>query len=104
MRATFAPVIAAPVFSWTERRHKPHPELYATAAARLGVQPGECWYVGDGGNRELRGAHDAGMRPVLVTNRAHPAAAAHRTNPDDHLPDHSVDDLPELLDLCGAPA
>jgi len=102
-RSSFAPLIEAPVFSWREQRRKPAPELYAAAVARLGVDASECWYVGDGGGRELRGAHDAGMRPVLVTNAAHPEAAQHRADPDDHLPEHTVDDLPELLDLCGAP-
>jgi putative hydrolase of the HAD superfamily len=102
-RSTFAPLIEAPVFSWWERRRKPAPELYAVAAARLGVPEAECWYVGDGGGRELRGAHDVGMRPVLVTNAAHPEAAQHRTDPDDHVPQYTVDDLPELLYLCGDP-
>ncbi|MEV0274415.1 HAD family hydrolase [Hamadaea sp. NPDC050747] len=97
----FAPLIDAPVFSWREQVRKPASALYAAAASRLGVTPADCWYVGDGGGRELRGAYDAGMRPVLVTNAAHPEAAQHRADPDEHIPDHSVDDLPELLDLCG---
>jgi len=102
-RSSFAPLIEAPVFSWREQRRKPAPQLYATATARLGVPAADCWYVGDGGGRELRGAHDAGMRPVLVTNAAHPQAAQHRADPDDHVPEHTVDDLPELLALCGTP-
>ncbi|MEV6968932.1 HAD family hydrolase [Hamadaea sp. NPDC051192] len=97
----FAPLIDAPVFSWRERVRKPDPSLYEAAATRLGVSAADCWYVGDGGGRELRGAHDAGMRPVLVTNAAHPEAAQHRADPDEHVPDHSVDDLPDLLDLVG---
>jgi putative hydrolase of the HAD superfamily len=97
----YAPRIDAPVFSWKEGRRKPAPELYATAAARLGVRPSECWYVGDGGSREHDGALRAGMRPVLVTNVAHPAAAALRSDPDAYLPEHRVDDLTGLIRLLG---
>ena len=35
---------------------KPHPAMYLTACRRLGVAPGECLYVGDGGSHELTGA------------------------------------------------
>ena len=96
----YAPRIDAPVFSWREGRRKPDPELYATVAARLGVAPGECWFVGDGGSREHAGAHAAGMRPVLVTNAGHPGAHAFRDDPDSYLPDLTIDDpadLPPLL-------
>jgi putative hydrolase of the HAD superfamily len=98
-RTPYAPRVDAPVFSWRERRRKPDPRLYATAASRLGVTPGDCWYVGDGGSREHRGARAAGMRPVLVTNAGYPGAQAHRFDPDDYVPDLVVDDLAELLDL-----
>jgi putative hydrolase of the HAD superfamily len=98
-RTPFASRVDAPVFSWRERCRKPDPRLYATAASRLGVAPGECWYVGDGGSREHRGARAAGMRPVLVTNAGYPGAHAHRFDPDDYVPDLAVDDLTDLLDL-----
>jgi putative hydrolase of the HAD superfamily len=98
----YASRIDAPVFSWREGRRKPARELYATAAARLGVPAAECWYVGDGGSREHDGARRAGMRPVLVTNVAYPAAAALRTDPDSYLPDHRIDDLDGLIRLLGS--
>lgn len=98
-RNPFAPLIEVPVFSWRERRCKPDPLLYAAAAERLGVAAQECWYVGDGGSREHQGARAAAMRPVLVTNAAHPEAAALRTDPDPTVPDHTIDDLPGLLSL-----
>ena len=89
----YAPLIDAAVFSWREGYRKPDPRLYATVAERLGVSPGECWYVGDGGSREHRGAAAAGMRPVLVTNAGHPAAAGYRDDPDPYVPDLTVDDV-----------
>ena len=66
-------------------------------AGRLGVAPQECWYVGDGGSREHRGAATAGMRPVLVTNVNYPAVAAYRDDPDTHVPDLAVDDVSAVL-------
>jgi putative hydrolase of the HAD superfamily len=97
----YAKRIDAPVFSWQERRRKPDPVLYATVAARLAVSPTECWYVGDGGSRELQGARAAGMHPVLVTNAAWPGAAAHRTDPDPFVPEFTIDDLTSLPALIG---
>jgi putative hydrolase of the HAD superfamily len=100
----YAERIDAPVFSWQERRRKPDPVLYATVAQRLGVAPQECWYVGDGGSRELQGARAAGMHPVLVTNAAWPLAAAHRTDPDPFIPEFTIDDLHRLPGLLGLSA
>jgi putative hydrolase of the HAD superfamily len=100
----FAARIDAPVFSWRERCHKPDARLYSTVGERLGVAPAACWYVGDGGSREFQGALAAGMRPVLVTNDAYPAAAAHRTDPDPVVPDLSVKDLMGLPALLATPS
>jgi putative hydrolase of the HAD superfamily len=99
----YAGRIDAAVLSWQEGRRKPDPRLYATVADQLGVRPEACWYVGDGGGRELTGAAATGMQPVLVTNGAAPGAAACRADPDDHVPAHAIDDLPELLALVGVP-
>jgi putative hydrolase of the HAD superfamily len=43
---------------------KPDPAIYLAACMRLGVDPRECLYLGDGGSRELSGARDLGMRAV----------------------------------------
>ena len=45
---------------------KPHPETYRVACERLGIAPGECLYVGDGGDNELTGAAAAGLHAVLI--------------------------------------
>lgn len=45
---------------------KPDPRIYAIACERLGVSPGDCLYVGDGGSGELTGALEAGLHPVLI--------------------------------------
>jgi putative hydrolase of the HAD superfamily len=44
---------------------KPEPEIYLLTARALGVDPGECMFVGDGANDELAGAERVGMQPVL---------------------------------------
>lgn len=92
----FAALIDAPIFSWSQGYRKPDQRLYATAAARLGVAPAHCWYVGDGASREHWGAARAGMRPVLVHN---PGVAHLRDDPDDHRPDQVVTELTALLPL-----
>ena len=62
----FAPLIDAPLFSSREGLRKPAPALYLRACERLGVEPVDCLYVGDGNSRGLLGARDVGMTTVLV--------------------------------------
>jgi putative hydrolase of the HAD superfamily len=45
---------------------KPDPRIYELACANLGVEPGECLFVGDGANDELAGAERVGMKAVCV--------------------------------------
>jgi putative hydrolase of the HAD superfamily len=45
---------------------KPDPRIYELACERLGVEPDECVFVGDGANDELAGARRVGMRAVCV--------------------------------------
>jgi len=63
---SFARLFDAAVFSATAGLAKPEPAIYRLAATRLGVEPSECLFVGDGANNELRGARDVGMTPVLI--------------------------------------
>jgi phosphoglycolate phosphatase len=44
---------------------KPHPAPLLEAAARLGVAPGDCIYVGDD-ERDIQAGHAAGMRTVAA--------------------------------------
>ncbi len=61
-----APFVDAPIFSCVVGIKKPDPRIYQRACERLGVRPQECLYVGDGGSRELTGAAQVGMHPVLI--------------------------------------
>ena len=61
-----APLMDATVFSCHVGATKPDQKLYKLACKRLGVTPSKCLYVGDGGSRELTGAREVGMTPVLI--------------------------------------
>ncbi len=64
---------------------KPHPEIYLTACARLGVEPNETYAVEDSRNG-LISAHDAGLMAILVPDTTVPTeemlAAAFRVEED----------------------
>lgn len=61
-----ADLVDAVVFSSIEGLMKPDPRIYHSAAARLGVRPADCVFIGDGGSRELTGAEGVGMRAVYL--------------------------------------
>lgn len=46
---------------------KPEPEIYELACDRLEIHPRRAVFVGDGGSNELRGAADAGIRPLWAS-------------------------------------
>ena len=50
--------------SFDEGLEKPDPEIFYRCARKLGVNPDECLYVGDGGSHELEGADAVGMHPL----------------------------------------
>jgi putative hydrolase of the HAD superfamily len=83
-------------FSATCGLVKPEPEIYLQTAERLGVEPTDCLFVGDGANDELGGAARVGMTPVLIV-------------PDGEEPlwdevkgwnGLRVSSIPEVLELC----
>jgi putative hydrolase of the HAD superfamily len=54
----------AVVFSCEAHAVKPDPALYQALLSKLGVEPAECVYVGDGANNELGTAAALGMRAI----------------------------------------
>ncbi|MBO5097034.1 MAG: HAD-IA family hydrolase [Agathobacter sp.] len=53
--------------SYEEGIMKPEKEIFYRCMRRLGVQPEECLYVGDGGSQELETARGLGMQAVQAT-------------------------------------
>lgn len=62
----FAGLFDAEVFTATCGYMKPDPEIFLLTAERVGVEPSECLFVGDGANDELAGAERVGMQSVLI--------------------------------------
>jgi len=90
-----AALLDVQVFSVEVGMCKPDPEIYLTACRRLGVDPRECVYVGDGGSRELTGAAAVGMTPVRLDA---PDLVNHLVfDRDDDFPGPTVSSLTELL-------
>jgi putative hydrolase of the HAD superfamily len=99
----FAALVESAVFSFDIGVRKPAPVGYRTVARSLGVDPAACWFVGDGGSKEHTGAHEAGMRSVLVTN-AHYAVERLRADADTFVPPDVIADLADLPALVGSPS
>jgi len=59
-----APFMAAVAISADLHVKKPDPRIFRWATDALGVDPGECAFVGDGYGRELTGSSGLGMRAI----------------------------------------
>jgi riboflavin kinase/FMN adenylyltransferase len=64
--AGLRPLVDQCIVSGDERVHKPDPEIFRRAAARLGVACESCVYVGDHPVNDVQGAQGAGMRPIYI--------------------------------------
>ena len=74
---------------WT----KPHPEAFRAAMAAIGAtRPQDCVYVGDRPFDDVHGAHQAGLRTVLVPNSDVPAY-------DGAAPDAVIERLADLIEV-----
>lgn len=60
------PLLDVAMVSGDEGVHKPDPELFLRAAARLCAAPENCVYVGDHPVNDVQGALTAGMRAVFL--------------------------------------
>lgn len=62
-----ASLVQTAVFSCDVGMVKPDAAIYHLACTRLGVEPTETLFVGDGGSDELNGAANAGLTPLWAT-------------------------------------
>ena len=65
--SVFSELISEPVFSFQVGCKKPDRDIYQIACHRLGVEPEQAVFVGDGGSNELEGAKAVGLRVVWAT-------------------------------------
>jgi putative hydrolase of the HAD superfamily len=92
-----APLLDTCVYSVDVGRCKPDRAMYTAACDRLGVRPGDCLYVGDGGSEELTGATAVGMGAVRL---AAPDLTAHLVfAPDRGFTGPAVGSLTEAVRL-----
>lgn len=59
---------------------KPHPAIFATTLERMGVDPGQCLFVGDTPGPDYHGPRAAGMVARLIDPAARHAAAVPATD------------------------
>jgi len=86
------------VFSSEVGLRKPDPEIYLAATDRLGVDPVDCLYVGDGAYGELGGAAAVGMTPVLIRDPDEEPGSALRPE-EESWTGATIAHLREVLDL-----
>ena len=91
-----APLFDVTVFSCEVGIKKPDSRIYRLTTTRLGVEPETCLYVGDGSSRELTGAAQVGMHPVLLN--------LSEDNPDAHQIDREEWNGPMISSLSKVPA
>ena len=76
---------------------KPNPEIYLEAARRIGSEPQNCVYVGDNPVRDVEGAQAAGYGMMILIHE--PATLKKEPPTGAHVPDRTIDELTELLDI-----
>ena len=90
----FAGALDEVVFSCDVGVSKPDPRIYEIACERLGVEPTECLFVGDGANDELPGAERVGMAALQLRAPGEPL-----TPEGEAWTGPSIERLGEVLDL-----
>jgi len=94
-----APLMDTAVFSCEAAVAKPDRRIYELACERLNVSPQACLYVGDGDDRELTGAADAGMEAVMIRAQYEDASDALRGAAEEEWAGLRISSLSEVLDL-----
>jgi HAD superfamily hydrolase (TIGR01662 family) len=76
---------------------KPNPEIYWLAAREIGVVPEKCAYVGDNPVRDVEGTRAAGFGMMILFEE--PATLAKEPPTGEHIPDYTIRETRELLDI-----
>lgn len=83
------------VFSSQHGINKPDPRLFQHVLDTMGVDAADAWYVGDKPQRDVCGAHAAGMTAVLVESRHW----KHMDDAPENVPELKIRDLSDLPDI-----
>jgi putative hydrolase of the HAD superfamily len=92
--SAFGGLFDATVFSCEVGVLKPDPRIYELCCQQLGVEPGDCVFVGDGANDELPGAERVGMTAVQLR-----APGEELTEPGKRWDGRYVERLADVLEL-----
>ena len=74
------PFFSVVITSAGEGVYKSDPEIFRRACARLGVEPGETWHVGDHARYDVQTARAAGLRAVWFNAHARRTALLHNAD------------------------
>jgi putative hydrolase of the HAD superfamily len=77
---------------------KPHPKPFHVCCARLDVEPGEAVFVGDNPERDMVGAHRAGLTSIRI-RRPDGYFATTEYSVAETRPDLEIEQLTELMPL-----
>jgi putative hydrolase of the HAD superfamily len=75
---------------------KPSSQPFVKAAESLGLNPGDCVFVGDRLDKDIRGANKAGMESVLLVRGRH---SSKKPSSEEDEPAWIVTRLADLLDI-----
>jgi putative hydrolase of the HAD superfamily len=78
-------------------RRKPDPAIYLEAAARAGVEPARCVYVGDNPSRDVLGTRQAGFGMAVIL--LEPGEEIEASLEGDARPDVVIHEFSELLNV-----
>ena len=96
--SAFAGLVDLEAFSSEVGLRKPDPAIYRYACDRLGLEPADCLYCGDGAYRELTGATEFGMTAVEIRDPEVDITTLLHLEGDD-CNGARIADLRELLDM-----
>ena len=91
-------LVDADVYSSETPWVKPQAEIFAHAAESLGVEPGECAYVGDRSYEDVHGPQQVGMRAIWVP---HSEIPEDQQVSHDATPDAIAHELLDVLAIVG---
>ncbi len=93
-------IIETVVLSCLAGTRKPDPAMLLDAAARMGIEPGKCAYVGDQRDRDLVAARAAGFACAVLIDGSDPLESQTEGSEDTSpVADHQIKSLQQVLDI-----